>query len=371
MVTRSWRIESRAVTVPAVAARESLLWSEARRIPSTVADTLQRADGFEGVGRLLTAPTTRRIVVTGNGASFYAGHALWLASLAAPAPAEVVAIPGGLLATGSFRWRKGDVMLALSSSGEFRDVLEAVERDAPEPFALVTAHLDSTLGRAAAVSALVRVETQCALTHTQGYCGAVAALLAVWAEVSADERLAAAVATLPDALDRELAEAARWASEAEIELPSAAVAFGSGPGWSAALEAALLLKEVAGVPAEGVETREAATSSMYALAPGHLVVSLPAARDLVAEDAERICAGRGARVVRTPRTRDYDARLVAVSTFPAALALAISLARARGFDPDSPGWANAYLATARRGDQSLSAVIGGEGSSTPNSTSSQ
>ena len=48
--------------------------------------------------------------------------------------------------------------------------------------------------------------------------------------------------------------------------PETAVVFGGGPGWAAALEAALLLKEVARVPAEGVETREGATSAMMALA---------------------------------------------------------------------------------------------------------
>ena len=49
--------------------------------------------------------------------------------------------------------------------------------------------------------------------------------------------------------------------------PADAVVFGSGPAWAAALEAALLLKEVSGMPAEGVETREGATSTMMALGP--------------------------------------------------------------------------------------------------------
>jgi hypothetical protein len=42
------------------------------------------------------------------------------------------------------------------------------------------------------------------------------------------------------------------------------------PEWAAALEAALLLNEVAGIAAEGVENREGATSAMMALQAGHL-----------------------------------------------------------------------------------------------------
>ena len=80
-----------------------------------------------------------------------------------------------------------------------------------------------------------------------------------------------------------------------------AIAFGSGPAWAAALEAALLLKEVAGVPTEGVETREGATSAMMALGPGDLALSLPTrADDELLAEAEEICAGQGARVLRAP-----------------------------------------------------------------------
>ena len=74
--------------------------------------------------------------------------------------------------------------------------------------------------------------------------------------------------------------------------PAAAIAFSAGPGWAAALEAALLLKEVAGVPAEGVDAREGATSAMYALGAAHLAVSLPVGDPAEAE-AERLCAEAG------------------------------------------------------------------------------
>ena len=74
--------------------------------------------------------------------------------------------------------------------------------------------------------------------------------------------------------------------------PRAAVVFGTGHGLVAASEAALLLKEVAGVPAEGMETREGATSGMYALGRDQLVLALPVGSDPIAEEAVEICSGQ-------------------------------------------------------------------------------
>ena len=129
--------------------------------------------------------------------------------------------------------------------------------------------------------------------------------------------------------------------------PTAAVVFGSGAAWAAALEGALLLKEVAAIPAEGVETREGTTSAMYALGPGHLVVSLPTAEGTLLEEAERTCAARGATVIRAPGGDLSDQRLSAVTAFPAAVALAARLGLERGLDVDAPAWTDAYYAVAR------------------------
>ena len=73
----------------------------------------------------------RRVVASGNGAAYYVAVALWLASLEGPVGPDVVAVPSGLLARGGFAWRPGDVLLAVSSSGEFRDLVEAVDAGAP------------------------------------------------------------------------------------------------------------------------------------------------------------------------------------------------------------------------------------------------
>jgi fructoselysine-6-P-deglycase FrlB-like protein len=259
-----------------------------------------------------------------------------------------VAAPSGLLARGGFAWRDGDVLLAVSSSGEFRDLVEAVDAGVPAPFAALTATAGSTLGSRADARALVTVEHQRAVTHTQAFCGAVAVALAVWAEVTSDAALDAELRRLPGELERAVAHGSRWADELGELGAETAIAFGSGPAWAAALEAALLLKEVAGIPAEGVETREGATSAMMALRPGALALSLPAGDDdpLLAE-AEQICATQGATVLRAPGGEGVDRRLAAITTFPAAAALAVRIGVGRGLDVDRPAWTDAYYRVAR------------------------
>jgi fructoselysine-6-P-deglycase FrlB-like protein len=328
------------------------LWQEALALPETIERTLRAASGLDAVAELV-APA-KRLVVTGNGAAYYAALALWLASLendSAQLP-DVVAVPAGLVARGRFAWREGDRLLVVSSSGELRDAIEALEAGAPRPYAAITSSPESPIAAGAGACALVHVASQDALTHTQAFCGNVAAALAVWARVTGDESLAAGLAAAPEAVRAALTEAPPFGVQAlqllDADVP-AAIAFGRGPAWAAALEAALLLKEVARIPAEGLETREGATSGMYALAPGHAVLSLPAGpgRDPLLEEAERTCDSAGATVLRAPGGETADRRLAPLTTFPAAVALAIVLGLRAGHDVDRPTWADAYYATAR------------------------
>lgn len=324
--------------------RTTRLWQETRGIPETLAATLASAPT---TGTLFAGESTRRIVATGNGASYYVALALWLAALETGAGPEVVAVPAGLVARGAFRWRDGDALLAISTSGEMRDVIEALDAGVPVPVGVITSQCDSTIARKAVGVGRVTVASQDAVTHTQAFCGNVAATLAWWATLSGDAGLAHALRGAPEAVDRACDDAEEWTDDLAPLDPSAAVVFGTRTAWAAALEGALLLKEVAGVPAEGVETREGATSAMYALGPGHLVVSLSLGDDPLAAEAEAICATRGADVIRAPGGALADPRLATLTTFPALVALAARLGVARGLDVDAPAWTGAYYRAAR------------------------
>jgi fructoselysine-6-P-deglycase FrlB-like protein len=334
-----------------VSFRETGLWRDLRDAPEALAATVAARAGVDEAARVLRGPEVRRVVAVGNGAAYYVAHALWLAALesAGDGPA-LVALPSGLAVRDAFRWRPGDAVLAVSSSGEFRDVVEVAERAAgTRPCVAITADASSALGRLATVAVLQRVDSQRAVTHTQAVWGAYAIGLALWAEVTGDRELRAVADGAAGPAAEAVAAADAWSDDALAGLrpPAAAVAAGGGTAWAAALEAALMLKEISRVPAEGVETREGATSAMFGLAPGHLMVGLDPPGDALADEAQRLCAEAGATTLRLPGTRGADPRLAPITTMPAAAALAAELALRGGHDVDAPAWTDAYYATAR------------------------
>jgi fructoselysine-6-P-deglycase FrlB-like protein len=325
------------------------LWADVRELPSALRDTLAAADGVAEAADILRG--AQRIVATGNGAAYYVAHALWLASLEGERSGPpIVAVPCGLAVRERFLWQPGDAVLAVSSSGEFRDVVEIAQRDGGRPCVAITAAADSSLAAAATASVVQRVWSQRAVTHTQALVGGYACGLALWAALSDDSGLSAALAGAPDAAARAVAETEAWAA-AELgsleAVPSAAVVAGGGPAWAAALELALMLKEIARIPAEGVETREGATSAMFGLDRGHLMVSLDPEGDPLGDEALRLCAATGATTLRLPGVAGADPRLALLTTLPAAAALSATLALAAGHDVDHPAWTDAYYETAR------------------------
>jgi fructoselysine-6-P-deglycase FrlB-like protein len=329
-----------------MAYRDTGLWADVRELPDALGRTLEAAEGVAAAAALLR--DAERIVATGNGAAYYVAHALWLASLeGAAAGPPIVAVPCGIAVRERFRWEPGDAVLAVSSSGEFRDVVELARRGG-RPCVAITANAGSSLAGAAGATVLQHVESQRAVTHTQALAGAYGAGLALWAALTGDAELAALLATAPDAAARAVAATEPWVAEwlGAIGKPPAAIAVGGGPAWAAALELALMLKEISRIPAEGVETREGATSAMFGLHPGHLMVSLDAPGDPLGDEAIALCAAAGAVTLRLPGSGG-DARLAPITTLPASAALSAELALAAGHDVDRPTWTDAYYETAR------------------------
>jgi fructoselysine-6-P-deglycase FrlB-like protein len=326
------------------------LWADVRELPGALEATVATADGVDAAADLLRSRGIERIVATGNGAAYYVAHALWLASLeSASAGPPIIAVPCGVAARERFAWQPGDAMLAVSSSGEFREVVELARRSGDRPCVAITAHAGSSLASAATATVLQHVESQRAVTHTQALTGAYACGLALWAALTGDAELAALLQTAPGAAAEAVTAAEAWAGAelADLSQPSAAVVAGGGPAWAAALELALMLKEISRIPAEGVETREGATSAMFGLDRGHLMVSLDLPGDPLGDEAVRLCAATGATTLRLPGVAGADARLAPVTTIPAAAALSAELALAAGHDVDHPSWTDAYYETAR------------------------
>jgi fructoselysine-6-P-deglycase FrlB-like protein len=316
---------------------ETGLWADVRQLPAALRDTVDAANGVVAAADVLRGAS--RIVATGNGAAYYVAHALWLAELELGA-SPIVALPCGVVARDGFAWQPGDAVLAVSSSGEFRDVVEIAQRSGSRPSVAITANAESALAVASDAVVLQRVHSQRAVTHTQALAGAYACGLAV---------LGVDLAGVVDAAAQAVDEAEAWATDALDGLgsPAAAIAVGGGAAWAAALELALMLKEISRIPAEGVETREGATSAMFGLDRGHLMVSLDPGGDPLGDEAVRLCAAAGATTLRFPAAARADARLAFITTLPAAAALAAELALTAGHDVDQPAWTDAYYETAR------------------------
>jgi fructoselysine-6-P-deglycase FrlB-like protein len=321
----------------------SKLWADTLAIPAAITATLDAADGFEAVAALLG--DARRVVVSGNGAAWYVALGLWLATLEGPPlPAPLVAVPAGVLASGRFGWHPGDVLLAVSASGELRDLIEIADH-APR-LGLITASPGSSLALRAHAVATTRLSNPAAFTHSQAYAANFVAGLAILGLWRRDEELGALAASASDAVAASIEASMYWPGE--LRLPRMLTFLGTGCGWAAALEGALLAREVGRVPAEGTETREGATSSMFAMGAEDLVVYLPLRGDPLVDEAARVCAGTGAQVIRAPGCDAGDPRLAPLLAFPATVRLAIALADTQGLDPDAPETAAAYYATARQ-----------------------
>jgi fructoselysine-6-P-deglycase FrlB-like protein len=322
--------------------RDTAVWRAVEGLPEALAATISDVDGLDAAAAALARPDVHRILVTGNGASYYAGLATWLASL--ETSANVQCVPSGLLRR--IEARPGDAVLAVSVSGEFRDLVEAVADDLlPRPLVAVTAGPGSTLGAHADAVARLRIGDVGTETHPQDFCTATVACLSILARLTGDTELRGLVESSPERVRATTAAVESWLPE--LAPPAAAVVAGHGPAWAGALELALLLKEIARIPAEGLETREAATSALTGLRPDCLVVALESDGDPFLAEAERLWSTAGSEILRIPFGRGTDPRVVPVTSFPAGAALAIALAHAAGLDPDHPWWVEHYLSTAR------------------------
>ena len=307
-----------------------------------------------------------RIVATGNGAAYYVAHALWLASLeGARAGPPIVAVPCGIAVRERFRLAAGDAVLAVSSSGEFRDVVEIAQRR--RRAALRRDHRRAPTRRSRprpTATVLQHVVSQRAVTHTQALAGAYACGLALWAGVTGDasssacwrRRPAPPSALSPTPRRGRAGRSQTLAGTAGRDRRRRRHRVGGGA------RAALMLKEIARIPAEGVETREGATSAMFGLDRGHLMVSLDPDGDPLGDEAVRLCAAAGATTLRLPGAARVDARLAPITTLPAAAALAAELALAAGHDVDTPDLDRRLLRDREERDVSIRLGVVGCGS---------
>ncbi len=239
--------------------------------------------------------------------------------------------------------------LFFSQSGQGPDLEEAARRARSRGALTVafTNDADSPLASAAEVVLPLHAGEERAVAATKTFLAELAAFLQLLAHWMGDRELTDALERLPEALAA--AARAEWPRFVEA-LAEAEHAFvlSRGPAYATALEAALKLKETAGLFAEGFSAAEFLHGPVALLEPGFpILVFAPGdaalegvravAATLVEKGAGLFWAGAepgpGELLSLPPAPHPYAAPLLGIQAFyPNAARLAL----ARGRDPDRP-----------------------------------
>ena len=328
----------------------SLVREEIAEQPAAVARVLADAGGaIAAAAQEIRRRRPRYVVIAARGSSDnaarYAQHVLGRlcglpVALAVPSLHTVYDAPmrytDGLVIGISQSGASPDVVAVLTAARAQGCVTVAVTNDPASPMAAAATHV---------VALQAGAEESVAATKTYTTSLAVAAALA--AGIAGDAEKTRELAGVPDALDRQLARLGGIdaAAEAAAQWTRLAV-IGRGANYATAFEAALKIKELAGVAAEPASPADFLHGPVAMLDPGFPVLAiLPSApagaaiRDVLAAAHDRhaditvIGDAPGERQLTVEPVPEWLSPLCAV--IPAQL-LAVGAAERRGVDVDRP-----------------------------------
>ena len=239
--------------------------------------------------------------------------------------------------------------ISISQSGKSPDIV-ALAQSAKKAGALtfaVTNTADSPLAGAADFTIDLRAGAERSVAATKTFVNSVVAGLGLVAHWTADEKLLAALATLPVALRD--AVACDWSPLLEaLDGHQSLYVLGRGPSLAIASEAALKFKETCGIHAEAYSAAEVMHGPVRIVEGGFpllVLASRDAAEASVAGMADKLAAQGAMTFVTSDRASAARSLPYAVSGHPLtdALLLIVSfygfveaLSRRRGFNPDQP-----------------------------------
>lgn len=339
----------------------SEIGEEPAAIRATLAESLEPA---RAAAAALRQAGVRRIHVIGNGTSYHSSLAA--ATLyrrhAGPDDPVVVPLTAGEFLTYMPRLGSGDAVLGISASGEFRDVVAAADALRGRVPTVAIVHVPgSTLDRIADHVVRSTGGPSHVPVMTKTFAATLVATELVLGELLGGDRADAIRRAIRRAADH--TEAAIEAAESRVAALADALAgaghlfvVGSGSAYPAALEAALKLKEMAIVHAEGTESWEMASGVATIVDAESVVIALapegPGRASTI--DVASHAAAWGARVIEVaPGSSIQGTELLPIhvlaeedhaplNTVPPVALLAYVLARRRGYDPDHPGWVERY-----------------------------
>ncbi len=331
---------------------------EISETPDAIRATMQETHpASRRAAEIMRERQPRRIFILGNGTSLYSSMAAsYTARLLAKASDPLVmAFPAGDFRYFTPALNAQDIIVGVSASGEFRDVLSVFERLQGTCLRVGITHVaDSSLTRLADVCLISAGGASNAAVMTKTYASTLAAAHLLFLDFfSASQEYYAALSATAD-----LCQAAL--SAAEPRLPQVveqlagfehAFHFGAGIAYAAALETALKMKEMALLHAEGSETWEMASGPATMVSERVFCVAHTSGGvgDQATVSGAQKAAEWGARVIEfgpVPHVNDlhFPVTPPAVESFaslvlvPPAALLAYRLARRRGHNPNQPAW---------------------------------
>jgi glutamine---fructose-6-phosphate transaminase (isomerizing) len=349
---------------------ELLTWRESSTSGEAIAAALDAADRAPAaVGDALAS--AERIVITGAGSSYYLAQAvaaaarasLGLPVLAAPL-SELVLRPEGVLvgrgSSGDGRAGAGwagtaarEPVVIISRSGSTSEAVAVVDRmrAAGHPTVAVTCRGDSPLAGRADVTLVSPAGDEAAIVMTRSFASMLAMLLAVVARLAGDAVLSADLRRVPGRW-HEATAAARVGRRLGATDWTRIVLLGGGPAFGIAAEWGLKLTETSQVPTSAYEPLEFRHGPVSVCEPGVLVVGLLGGAGVADEAAvveEAAALGASTWLIARDEADAHgtggDVSLIGGGLHPFARlplllhpahALALSLALARGRDPDAP-----------------------------------
>lgn len=337
----------------AAASVETWMARETAECGDAVARLLDRSSGaIVHAGALLRDLDPRMIAICARGSS---NHAAAFFKYATETALGLPVVPIGPSVASVYHTKlrlDGAALLLVSQSGRSPDLLamaEAARAGGAKIIAMVN-DANSPAAEMADLTIPLEAGPEKSVAATKSCIASMAAGLAVLAAWSGNRDLDAAIADLPTTL--RAAAHGDWSAMTEAFVAArSALVIGRGAGYPIAMEAALKLKETSSLHAEPYSAAEVLHGPISIVYPGFPVLLFrqrDAASDSLNHCAQRMAAA-GARVFMASVDGSGDHGIthlpVADSAQPltellAALvscyAVVERIARARGFDPDTP-----------------------------------
>ena len=344
---------------------EEFIPIEIHAIPATIQATVKETrPAAKKAAAAIRARKPRRIFMVGNGTSLYSSMAATYTGRTLAKSTDdpfVLAVPAGDFRHYRPSLDEHDVIVGISASGEFRDVVALFEELHGKCLCVGITHIPG--------STLTRISDE--LLISAGGPSRVPVMTKTYASTLTAAHLLllecfSASQTLFDDLEKsaERAEAAIKTADdlvpgivTELKGFEHAFFFGAGSAYSAALESALKMKEMSMLHAEGSETWEYASGPATIVDEKYFCVALYTGNPKDEDTANSIKHSRQweARVIEIgPQSvaGDWHIPVAAplfepfstLSLIPPAALLAYRMARSRGHTPDTPKWCERYYA---------------------------